>query len=217
MNNYCKICGSETKELFQEKFNLNYFSCGYCEFISKDESSIITPIEELKIYNSHNNSIEDPRYVTYFKNFIHQAILEYCSPERKGLDFGSGPSPVLATILERDYGFSMDIYDKFYAVEKIYEGKKYSLITSTEVVEHLKNPIKYFQLFKDRVIERGTISIMTLFHPGNENEFLDWFYIRDMSHISFYTPKTMEYIGKRVGLKVIYTNELRYITFSPVR
>lgn len=40
--------------------------------------------------------------------------------EKSGLDFGSGPSPVLAMIMERDYGFDMDIYDLFYSPEKPY-------------------------------------------------------------------------------------------------
>lgn len=216
MNEYCKICGFKTRVIFHKKFEVKYYVCNQCDFISKDENSIITSDEELRIYNNHNNSIDDPHYVAYFKNFINKAILEYCSPDRHGFDFGSGPSPVLATILARDYDYFMDIYDKFYSPEKTYIGKKYSLITSTEVVEHLNDPLHYFKLFKELCAENGILSIMTLFHQKNDNEFLKWFYMRDMSHVSFYTPKTMHHIGEKIGLKVIYTDNKRYTTFRPI-
>jgi hypothetical protein len=51
---------------------------------------------------------------------------------------------------------------------------------------------------------------MTLFHPNNDIDFMDWFYARDRSHISFYTPKTLEMIGELSGLKLIYHNEHRH-------
>ncbi|PKM95043.1 MAG: class I SAM-dependent methyltransferase [Firmicutes bacterium HGW-Firmicutes-1] len=213
MNNICKICGANTREMIHVRFDLKYYYCDLCEFVSKDEKSIITAVEELEGYNTHNNSIEDPRYVAYFMKFIENAVLKYCDRNISGLDFGSGPSPVLAMIFERDYNISMDIYDLYYSPNKIYENKKYGIITSTEVVEHLKNPLGYFRLFKVLLEEEGILSIMTLFHSKKEAEFLEWHYIRDMSHISFYTPKTMKIIAEKVGLKVIYSDDNRYTTF----
>lgn len=116
-------------------------------------------------------------------------------------------------ILERDFNFSMDIYDLFYSPDKVYEGKNYDLVTTTEVVEHLKNPLAYFLLFKELLNEKGVLSIMTLFHPRDDAQFMEWYYIRDVSHISFYTPMTMKVIGEKVGLKMIYTDEKRYVSF----
>jgi len=171
MNEYCDICGAETSEIFHKGFQLSFYYCPCCEFISRDKFAIITAEEEFRIYNLHENTIEDPRYVEYFKRFIHSAILDYCKTRGKGLDFGSGPSPVLAALLERDYDFSMDIYDLFYAPEKIYEDKKYKLITATEVVEHLKNPLDYFYQFKELLDKDGLLSIMTTFHPRNNVTF----------------------------------------------
>ena len=54
---------------------------------------------------------------------------------------------------------------------------------------------------------------MTLFHNSDEEHFWKWHYIRDKSHISFYTPKTMEMIAQMIGLKMIFTNHVRYTTF----
>jgi hypothetical protein len=55
---------------------------------------------------------------------------------------------------------------------------------------------------------------MTLFHPKEKDEFFDWFYIRDPSHVTFYTPKTFEVMADKVGFKVIETNNYRYITLK---
>lgn len=213
MNEYCKICGSKTREIFYTKKNFKYYCCDKCEFISRDEASKVSVEAELKIYGNHNNSADDERYVAYFRKFIDNAIMDYHTGEKKGFDFGSGPIPVLSTVLSRDYGFEMDIYDLYYAKEKVYVGKTYSLVTSTEVVEHLQEPIEYFEIFKSLMKKDGILSIMTIFHPRNDEEFLGWHYMRDITHISFYTPKTMSYIAERLGFELIYCDNSRYTTF----
>ncbi|MCG9479507.1 MAG: class I SAM-dependent methyltransferase [Actinomycetia bacterium] len=215
MKKKCKICNSGTTEIFQKDSGIKYYFCSQCEFIFKDEASSISRQEELERYNLHNNSYDDGSYVEYFKKFINNAVLDY-SNSKKGLDFGSGPYPVLAIILEKEYGFKMDIYDLFYSPYRIYEGKKYNLITATEVVEHLQKPLDYFYLFKQCLDSDSLLAVMTLFHPGDKQQFLDWYYTRDDCHRSFYNLNTMKNIAKRVGLKVIYTDNYRYISFKPV-
>lgn len=63
-------------------------------------------------------------------------------------------------------------------------------------------------------MEDGILRIMNILHPKDKERFVEWYYIRDMSHISFYTPKTMEVIVEKVGLKVIHANLNRYTTFK---
>lgn len=46
MNGICKICGSKTRGIYHKRFNVNYYYCNVCEFISKDEESTIKPEEE---------------------------------------------------------------------------------------------------------------------------------------------------------------------------
>ncbi len=82
-----------------------YYYCSACEFISKDETMCLPASESLAIYNTHVNSIDDVRYVTYFKKFIESAILPVSNGSKIGLDFGSGPSAVLSQILTRDYSY----------------------------------------------------------------------------------------------------------------
>lgn len=214
MSAECKICHGPTREIVYEKFGLRFHCCDGCGFISKDDGQKISSEAEYKIYQTHNNSIDAPHFVRYFKDFIDTAVLPYRSGGRQGFDFGSGPSPVLAKLLERDYAYTMDIYDLFYAPTKIYQGNQYDLVTCTEVVEHLADPVAYFALLRDLLRPDATLGVMTLFHPQDDARFLDWFYIRDLSHVSFYTPQTMRLLAEMVGLQVVFTDEYRYTTFK---
>lgn len=209
----CKVCNSNTTVISHPKFG-DYFYCCNCEFISKDESNRLNEEEEKIRYSIHKNSIEDKNYVDYFYRFLNGAVTPFVGEGKKGLDFGSGPSPVLAQLLEEKFNYKMDIYDYYFSPEKVYIGKKYDLVTSTEVVEHLNDPLIYFNLFSNLLKPNGVLAIMTQFHKNDKDHFLSWSYIRDRSHISFYTPKTMKYIAGKVGVKVIYTDDFKYITFS---
>lgn len=209
----CVLCQSRTKTIHHPKWG-TYYCCPSCEFISKDDEHLLSKDEEHSQYNLHNNSIDDPGYVVFFYRFLDQAVFPFADGGKEGLDFGSGPSPVLATLLERNHDYQMDIYDLYYAPEKVYEGKTYDLITSTEVVEHLREPLPYFELFSDLMKENSMLAVMTLFHPNDEELFWDWHYMRDPTHISFYKPRTMEYIASQAGLEVIYSNDERYTTFK---
>ena len=57
----------------------------------------------------------------------------------RGLDFGCGPAPALAAMLEEG-GCVMNLYDPFYRPDRGSLGQSYQFITATEVVEHLHRP-----------------------------------------------------------------------------
>lgn len=214
MNNKCIICGSQTIEIYHEIMKINYYYCEFCQFISKDLNINLTKENERSRYDFHQNSINDPKYVEYFHYFIYKIILNYCKPGMKGLDFGSGSEPVLATILERNCGFKMDIYDLYYSPLKIYIGNRYDFITSTEVFEHLRNPLDYFKLMKRHLKEDGVLALTTNFHQNSDQHFKNWHYMRDHSHVSFYSPRTFEVIAHIIGFELIYHDEKKYVVFK---
>ena len=209
----CLICSCDTNVFESKKLKCRYHSCLNCRFIFKDKADIISLDKELRLYNLHNNSIDDEIYVAYFKNFLNLAVFPYAKNTAKWLDFGSGPVPVLAQILKRDYNIGADIYDKFYAKEPVYLGRKYDVITSTEVAEHIENPMEYFRMLKELLSDEGILAISTRFHPDEESVFLNWQYIREQSHISFYNKRTMEEIAFRLGFDLVYCDNTNYITF----
>jgi hypothetical protein len=217
MNHICKICKSPTTKWTHLNMKSDYFHCSHCHFVAKDNAIRVTDDEALVIYNKHNNTTNDPHYENYFRRFVENAILPFSNGRKVGLDFGSGPEPVLANLLMRDYGYQMAIYDLFYAPVKIYLDQKYDLITSTEVAEHIDDPLAYFTLLSQLLTDSGTLAIMTQFHQKDETLFNNWHYPRDRSHISFYTAETMAYIAKLLGLEVVYTDYKTYTTFKAMR
>lgn len=201
-HNTCKICSADTTTVEDKKFELNYYYCGQCRYISVEEKAIISAEEEEALYRQHNNTLENEGYVKMFEKFIRTAIEPYGGELRQALDFGCGPGPVLATLLEQR-GFEVDIYDPYFAPQRVYAGKSYGLITATEVFEHLKDPLKTAALLRDHLHKEGILALMTLFHPGEEEQFLKWWYRHDPTHISFYRPETLEVLAHKLGLKVL--------------
>lgn len=210
----CLVCGSETRSYHHPKINNHYHVCPKCEFISKEKSEIPTDEAAYTQYQTHRNSIEDERYIEYLYHFINSTLKPFIDIKGKcGLEFGSGPSPVLAELLSKREGAKMDIYDLFYAPEKVYEGKQYDFITSTEVIEHIENPIELFEFFKSHLKSGGILSVMTYFSKPTD-VFLDtWHYMRDITHISFYSPQNLEYIAQKVGFELIFQDSKKCATF----
>ncbi|MBU0573063.1 MAG: class I SAM-dependent methyltransferase [Candidatus Margulisbacteria bacterium] len=203
----CKVCSTGTRAV------ADYHWCDSCDFISLDESKIVSAEREKKEYSFHQNSLENEGYVNMFRDFIDRAIRP-CKPQiTTALDFGSGPGPVLAELLRRE-GFETDIYDKYFSPDKVYFNKKYDLITATEVFEHLRDPLATMKLLKDHLNEGGVLAIMTLFHPNDEEEFLKWWYIRDATHIAFYMPRTLERMALECGMRVQYCDGKRFMSLS---
>ncbi|NOX15806.1 MAG: class I SAM-dependent methyltransferase [Epsilonproteobacteria bacterium] len=210
----CKVCDNTTKTLEDKAQKKIYHYCPNCQAIILDKSFIVDKNRENSQYNNHNNSFESSGYVKMFEDYLDYFWGDLKKHNKQNsLDFGSGPGPVLAQILQ-NRGINADIYDKFYQPNKIYENKKYNLITSTEVFEHLQNPFEILTIFKKHLKKGGLIAIMTLFHDNNKENFLKWWYRRDPTHILFYTPKTFEVLAKMCGLKILKHDDKRIIILT---
>lgn len=205
----CKICNSETYELFDEQFDMIYHRCKSCSFIYEDPNHHVSYDVEKNEYDTHNNSIEDEGYVNMFNRFIN-AFNPFVDGKDL-LEFGSGPEPVFSEVLRR-IGFNVTSYDPFYLPDESYLNKQYDIITSTEVFEHFVDPMKEIEGLVSLLKPEGLLAIMTQF-PKDDDHFLKWWYRRDRTHISFYTVETFEYIAKRYHLEIIFKNEKDYMIF----
>ena len=209
----CVLCGSVTECFKHPRFQMIFHQCQTCGLIMKDPSIFVDSKQEIKIYESHENSLEDKGYVNFLTNFIEQGVIPYISTG-DALDYGSGPNPVLAHILKHEFGFTVDTYDYYFEPTKIFLNKTYDLITSTEVVEHVQSPKEVFKTLYNHLKPGGILSIMTLFYPQDRLAFFDWFYIRDRSHVVFYSPKTIEYIADSFGFELLFHNNHRVAVFK---
>jgi SAM-dependent methyltransferase len=139
-------------------------------------------------YDLHENDEEDRGYQAYFQRFL-DFVLPLSGEPKAALDFGCGATSLLAKMLE-EQGISCDYYDPIYHPNNLDEDKKYDLIVSTEVFEHLHEPKEVFESLLKRLKEGGYLALQTQFHPNNIEEFKKWYYHQDPTHIVFFTAKT---------------------------
>jgi SAM-dependent methyltransferase len=209
----CIVCQNEANSFTHPRTGVVFHACSRCSLIFKDRSHFPTLEEERAVYENHENSIEDVRYVNFLRNFLEAAVYPYKKRGRV-LDFGSGPNPVLKEIFAADGNDDVTIYDAFYAPNDSYKNKTYDIITMSEVIEHLHRPNETIALLSRLLEPGGILAIMTLFYPTDRDRFFDWFYIRDPSHVAFYRPDTLSFMAKRHGLTMIDTNGYRYATLK---
>ncbi len=206
----CKICeNNDIKELELEK---TYYHCQKCDLIFLDEDQILKPEEEKRRYEQHDNTHRNKGYVKMFERFIEEVIEPYMEEIETVLDFGCGPGPVLADLLQ-ERGLTVDIYDPYFFPEKTFREKEYDLITYTEVFEHLIKPVKEIEMLIKHLREGRYLAIMTSFHPG-VNDFKDWWYNWDPTHITFYNSNTFQEIARRYPLKIIFEDGGKYCLFK---
>ena len=198
----CKLCNNTVMSINDTRNNWEFSHCKKCEFIFKNSSDFVTSEDELKQYNNHNNTMDSPGYVEMFERFMATTFNDYIDEIQNVLEFGSGPGPVLSELLKQR-GLKVDIYDKYFSPEKVYEGKKYDLITSTEVIEHVDDPKGLFKFFSDHIKSDGYLALMTQFHTNNAQEFKKWWYKNDPTHICFFRPHTFEVLAEQSGFKVL--------------
>lgn len=219
----CKICSCGVKTIVYREFDAIYYYCGSCRFLFMDNKDKLTPEQEKKRYRQHTNVPGDSGYVEMLNTFIDKSITPFLPKIKTALDFGSGPGPVLARLL-KDRGWDTDIYDLYFAPEKVYTGKTYDLITCTEVLEHLDRPLETMEMLKSHLKPGGILAVMTLFHPVYDLSttaeplpceilFKDWWYRRDPTHISFFRPETFYHIARRLNMTILMMDQKNTASF----
>ena len=181
-----------------------YHRCLHCFLIFVPRGFHVTLKREKEEYDLHENSHADEGYVRFLRRFSTPFLL--CLPVgQQGLDFGCGPSPVLATILEKS-GHRVALYDPVYQNDRSVLGAKYDFIAATEVVEHFRNPEQeFFRLF-ELLLPDGLLGVMTKM-TRDIAAFATWHYIRDVTHISFYSRETFTYLGNVFGASVTFVGD----------
>ena len=211
----CKICNKPTIHHFDTQMQWDFYHCNECSFFFKVPKHYFDDTKEIQVYQNHNNTFEAPGYVDMFKSFISATFEPYLENIDTVLEFGCGPGPVLAKLLEMK-GLHVSKYDKFFFPEKVYENQKYDLITTTEVMEHIDNPNAIMQFFHQHLKENAYLAIMTQFHTNKSDEFLNWWYRKDPTHICFFRPLTFEVLAQRHGFKIVISDMKKTILLQKI-
>ncbi|MCM1131371.1 MAG: class I SAM-dependent methyltransferase [Roseburia sp.] len=163
--------------------------CPRCGLITK--ATRVSFQEEKKRYDAH---ICDRGYIRYMEG-LYEKLKQYI----KGffaLDYGCGKIHILADILNQD-GMQCDYYDLHYF--PILSDKEYDTILLIEVFEHLYEPYDELLKLQNMLKPKGRIIIVTKPYDGVDLE--QWWYFRDITHISFINEKTLSFWD--LDLKII--------------
>jgi len=168
-----------------------------CSLVFQERSTLPNAEEERTRYTLHRNNEDDDGYLRWLQSFIDLAV----TPWYQGgtvLDFGSGPNPVLTGML-RSQGINTYNYDPFFAPEWPLRND-FSLILMCEVLEHIHDPILAFDRLFEGSADKAVLSVKTQFLPSlDKKTFEKWWYKEDPTHIRFYTPRSLQFLGEATG------------------
>jgi hypothetical protein len=193
----CPLCRAEESAVFCERTDSgqglrHYFRCPVCALVFLSPSQRLSPAEEKRRYDSHQNDPADNRYLNFLSRLAEPLSLRL-SAAASGLDFGCGPGPAMSSWF-RGKGFQMEDYDLIYRPDKTLLDRTYDFVTCSETAEHFHNPHQEFLCF-DRLLKPGAfLGIMTCVLE-DESAFKTWWYPRDPTHVCFYQRKTFEWIA----------------------
>jgi hypothetical protein len=207
----CRICNQQTKQIFKSKilnkYNINYYYCGYCGFLQTEEPYWLEEAYKNPISISDTGILQRNIVIS---NWLATLLSIMFNRNGKFLDYAGGYGILVR--LMRDIGFDFYWYDKYSPnlFAKGFEAEMrdgYEALTAIECFEHFVNPIEeienMLQLSKNLIF---TTELLPNPIPKPDDW---WFYGLDHGqHISFYSKKTFEYIAKTYNLN--YTNIGKY-------
>lgn len=192
----CPVCLQGRPEPFRQVGKQVYLRCPTCQATLMAPQSRLSAEEEKAIYELHENDPEDAGYRRFLSR-LTDPLSARLPIGAEGLDFGCGPGPALAGMLE-EAGFATALYDPFFHPDRASLARTYDFITCTEVVEHLHEPAEVFSLLDRLLRPGGWLGIMTCFQT-DDDRFDNWHYRRDPTHVVFYRRETFEWLARRYG------------------
>jgi len=212
--NSCILCGSTNLQHFyrdtSEHYSSDYYQCQRCRIIFAPPKDRPDATEELARYDTHENDPNDEGYRDFLSQLFNP-LNNRLPPNSYGLDFGSGPGPTLNLMFEKA-GHRTEIYDPFYADDESVFDHRYDFITATEVVEHLFYPGQELDRLWRCLNPGGYLGIMTKIAKNNVDFFADWHYRLDLTHVTFYTKDTFQWLADYWNAEVDFPAE-RVIIF----
>lgn len=207
----CPLCGGKEASLYYQDNNKRstrpYFQCLTCSLVFVPAIYYLTAEQEKAEYDLHENDLQDAGYHQFLQRFWQP--FKACLAEQGAnhgrlsgaeiLEFGCGPGPALAGIMEND-GYSVSKYDYFYFPDKVVlQTGAYDGISATEVIEHLHKPKQVFESWLGYLKPDGVLGLMTKL-VKDQQAFANWHYKNDLTHVCFYSQATFQWLANHYGL-----------------
>ena len=195
----CPLCSAPTPAFYHSDKRREYVQCAQCHLVFVPPAYLPDVHTEKNEYLLHENSYEDRGY----RQFLAKAadpLCQHIAPPAAGLDYGCGPTPVLAKMLTAK-GHQMQVYDPYFHPDKTPLQQQYDFITCTEAIEHFHSPAKELAILDSCLKKGGWLCVMTK-RVLSQARFAQWHYKNDMTHVSFFSDETFYYIGRNYGYTV---------------
>lgn len=202
----CLLCHSETSVVMASTFD-----CSVCKLRFKDPDLFLPSEEESERYRQHNNDSRDIGYRNFLNKLV-QPLISFLPSEFTSLDYGCGSGPTVSLLLKDRGGDVYDYDPLFFNDQSLLMKKKYDVVTSTEVVEHFRDPDKDWRVLIDLVKPGGLLGIKTQFLKSGTN-YSSWWYKNDPTHVVFYREETFRYLEKTYNLEKLFSDDDSVIIF----
>ena len=194
----CPLCPEPKAEQRLRTLGRTYFRCGGCDLLFVGPGDRPTRAEERDHYRSHRNDPTDGAYRDFLDRLL-KPLCEKLTAGAEGIDFGSGPGPT-ASVMLVERGPPTALYDPFFSPDRSVLEKRYDFLTCSETAEHFHDPAASWSLIDRLVRPGGWVGVMTEMTDRRLSE--DWWYLRDPTHVCFYSVQTMAWIGRRFGWRL---------------
>lgn len=191
----CPLCESARTAAFNRSAGRTFIRCADCALVFVSRSELPPPEVEKARYTLHRNNPRDSGY-RRFLSPMKDALLSATAEGAVGLDFGCGPGPALAHMLHEE-GRVITLYDPFFAPDEAVWSSTYDFIVAAEVFEHLHRPAFELDRLFAALRPGGVPGVITGFAHDTADEFAQWHYIRDPTHVCFFSRRTFASIATR--------------------
>jgi hypothetical protein len=197
----CPVCLNPATDSYLHLEGVHYFRCPSCRAIFADPQSLLAKKEEHARYLLHDNNPGDPGYRTFLEK-LALPVNEYLFKPSKGLDYGCGPTPLLAHIME-EQGHGMTYYDPYFFPDTAPLSRTYDFITCSEAAEHFYRPAEEFERLAGMLLPGGILGVMTSLWDESI-DFRTWYYRKDPTHVVFYHKKSFLTLAGHLGFSCTF-------------
>lgn len=173
-----------------------YWRCDECLATFLTPTQYCSPAQELATYTQHNNDVKDLGYRRFLSKIV-VPLLSKLAVGAAGLDYGCGPGPALAAMMEEN-GHGCQLYDPLFFPDTSVLNACYDYVTCTEAAEHFHQPAAEFDRMGAALKPGGWLAVMTCFQT-DDARFASWHYRRDPTHVVFYRRETLQHMAQQRG------------------
>jgi len=217
----CKICKSKIQKIFDakimNKYKIDYFYCQNCGFLQTEEPYWLDEAYKDPITVTDTGYMQRNIYLSKITTILLLMFFDY---KKKFLDYAGGYGVFVR--LMRDIGFDFYWYDK-YTQNLFARGFEYDesmkggieAITCFEAFEHFVNPIEEIE---NMLSISKNIIFTTELLPNPIPKPQEWWYytLESGQHISFYSKRTMKYLGRKYNLNYVNYRNIHLLTEKKV-